>query len=237
MKLAGSHVVVLGGSSGMGFAIAKAARAAGADVTIASRSRDRLEQAADSIPGCRAVRCDMQDEEEVRQLLATPERVDHVVVTAAEVVLTPVAQAAPRDTQRVIGSRIWGSLFVAKHAGPRMPVGGSITFMSGIAAWRGLPGEAVGAASLGAVEALARALAVELAPVRVNALCPGLIDTPLLHHLLGDQHGAVIAQVSDRLPVKRIGRPEEIAQAALFLMTNGYVTGTTLRIDGGHVLV
>ncbi len=221
----------------MGHAIAKAAGEAGAEVTIASRSKDRLERAARDIPGCRTVTCDMQDEEDVRRLLTEPERVDHVVVTAAEVAFSPLSAVEGKDLQSTFNSRVWGSFFVAKHAAPRLPAGGSITLMSGIAAWRGLPGEAVGAASVGAVEATARALAVELAPVRVNALCPGLIDTPLLHDLLGDQHDAVVAHYSEKLLVKRIGRPEEIAEAALFLMTNGYVTGTTLHIDGGHLLV
>lgn len=237
MELTGSHIVVLGGSSGMGHAIAKAARDAGADVTIAGRSMERLERAAETVPGCRIARCDMQDEEQVRQLLSEPDRIDHVIVTAAEVAMSPLADVVKKEAQATFDSRVWGSFFVAKHAGPRLPAGGSITLMSGIAAWRGLPGEAVGAASVGAIEATARALAVELAPVRVNALCPGLVDTPLLHELLGDRHEAVIAHFSEKLLVKRIGRPEEIAEAALFLMTNGYVTGTTLHIDGGHLLV
>lgn len=237
MKLADRHVVVLGGSSGIGHAIAKAARDAGADVTIASRSPERLARAADGIPGCRTARCDMREEEDVRRLLTTPDRIDHVVVTAAEIAYGPVAEMAVEDARAGFDSRVWGSYFVARHAGPRLPPDGSITLMSGIAALRGMPGEAVGAASLGAVEAFARALAVEMAPVRVNTLCPGLVDTPLLTAVLGDRRDAVFQHFAEKLPVKRIGRPEDIAEAAMFLMTNGFVTGTTLRVDGGHVLV
>jgi NAD(P)-dependent dehydrogenase (short-subunit alcohol dehydrogenase family) len=237
MELSGRHVVVLGGSSGIGYAVAQSAREAGAEVTIASRSRERLQRAAAGIPGIHILPCDMRDEEQVRRLFAESGSIDHVVVTAAEVSIGPVLEARKDDVRRNFDSRVWGSISVAKHAVHRLTEQGSITLMSGVAAWRGLPGEAVGAASVGAIEALARALAVELAPIRVNALCPGLVDTTLLDEVLGGHRDAVVQSFAEKLLVKRIGAPEEIAHAALFLMTNGYVTGTTLHIDGGHLLV
>ncbi|NKY58335.1 SDR family oxidoreductase [Nocardia flavorosea] len=237
MDLSGQRVVVLGGSSGIGHAIAREARKSGAEVTIASRNELRLERAASDIPGSRFQVCDMRDERQVERLFEESDPIDHVVVTAAEVGVGPVSGLRKDDVQCNFDSRVWGSFFVAKHAASRLPEHGSITLMSGIAAWRGLPGEAVGAASVGAVEAFARALAVELAPRRVNTLCPGLVDTPLLDHVLGDEREAVVRHFTEKLPAGRIGTPDEIADAALFLMRNRYVTGTTLHIDGGHLLV
>jgi NAD(P)-dependent dehydrogenase (short-subunit alcohol dehydrogenase family) len=117
-----------------------------------------------------------------------------------------------------------------------MSAGGSITFMSGTAAIRPLRGASVATASCGAVEAFARALALELAPIRVNTIQPGLIDTPFLDTLGDDRRKAIVADYSARLPVGRVGRAEDVADAVLFLMKNGFVTGITLTVDGGGVL-
>jgi NAD(P)-dependent dehydrogenase (short-subunit alcohol dehydrogenase family) len=114
---------------------------------------------------------------------------------------------------------------------------GSITFMSGIAALRPIQAGAVATASCGAIEAFARALAVDLAPIRVNAIRPGFVDTPLLDALLGPNKPAVVETMAKRLPVRRVGRPEDIADGVLFLMKNGYVTGISLTIDGGGLLI
>jgi NAD(P)-dependent dehydrogenase (short-subunit alcohol dehydrogenase family) len=109
--------------------------------------------------------------------------------------------------------------------------------MSGTAARRPLRGAAVATASCGAVEAFARALAIDLAPIRVNTLQPGYVDTPMLDELLGEARASIKAEAGARLPVKRIGRPEELADAVLFLMKNGYVNGITLTVDGGGLLI
>jgi NAD(P)-dependent dehydrogenase (short-subunit alcohol dehydrogenase family) len=136
-----------------------------------------------------------------------------------------------------LDTRFWGALYAAKYAAPKMERGGSITLMSGTAAVRPLPGASVATASCGAVEAFARALALDLAPIRVNAIQPGLIDTPLIGELMGDRREAMIAQEAARLPVRRVGKPEDVADAVLFLMRNGYVTGITLTVDGGRLLL
>jgi NAD(P)-dependent dehydrogenase (short-subunit alcohol dehydrogenase family) len=132
-------------------------------------------------------------------------------------------------------TRFWGSLYAAKYGAERMN-GGSITFMSGTSAWKPTGGSAVGAASCGAIEAFARSLAIELAPIRVNTIAPGFIDTPLIDELAGAMKSAFIEREAARLPVKRIGTPEDIADAVLFLMKNGFVTGITLTVDGGRML-
>ncbi len=114
---------------------------------------------------------------------------------------------------------------------------GSITFMSGTAACRPIAGASVASASCGAVDAFARALAVDLAPIRVNTIQPGFVDTPLLAGVLGAQRADVLAATAARLPVRRVGKPEDIADAVLFLMKNGYVNGITLTVDGGGLLI
>jgi NAD(P)-dependent dehydrogenase (short-subunit alcohol dehydrogenase family) len=163
-------------------------------------------------------------------------RVDHVFLPAGE--LQPgggdVLGTDLDGLRSIVESRLLGVVRVVRQARPRM-VGGSITLMSGLYATRPAAGAAFGAAAVAAVEGLTRALALDLAPTRVNAVAPGLIDTPLWD-AFGPQRETILA-TGAALPVGRIGRPEEVAAAVLFLMSNGFVTGTVLSIDGGGSLV
>lgn len=238
MPLNGKTIVILGGSSGIGLATAKAALAERAAVIITGRSRERLDIAARGLgAGARAVALDAADEAGTRAMFNGLERVDHIFVNAGGVnpdsALT-VEVAAMRPTLDV---RFWGAVYAAKFARPKMGAGGSITFMSGTSAVRPIPGAAIGSASCAAVEGLAGSLAVDLAPIRVNAIRPGLIDTPLIDSFMGERKDAMVEAYSRRIPVRRIGRADEVADAVLFLMKNEYVNGTTLVIDGGGHLV
>src|SRR6516162_2739526 len=206
MALTSTTVVILGGSSGIGLATAKAALAEGARVIITGRSSERL-RAANAILGNEA----------------------------KTVALDPKLASGLESVRPALDTRFWGAFYAAKFAATKMGAGGSITFMSGAAAIRPIRGASVATASCAAVEAFARALAVDLAPIRVNAIQPGLIDTPFLDSL-GARRDAFMTEYSKRLPVGRPGRPEEVADAVLFLMKNGFVTGITLTIDGGGVL-
>lgn len=238
MTLKNSLVVILGGSTGIGLATAKAAKAEGAQVIVTGRSTEKLQRAqAELGSDTRTVVLDVADEEGTRRFFQGLARVDHVFITAGTLVAD--RKLAPNsDTLRpAMDTRFWGALYAAKYAAPKIATDGSITFMSGVAAWRPLEGAAVASASCGAVEAFARALAVDLAPIRVNTIEPGFVDTPLLDSLLGAKKGEILAAAAARLPVKRIGTAEDVADAVLFLMKNGYVTGITLTIDGGHTLV
>jgi len=240
MSLAGKTVVVIGGSSGMGLATAKAALAEGATVVITGRSEERLRSAREALGGAvRTVALDAADEAGTRALFEQLGHVDHVFFTAATLTFAPRLAADSSSLRAAIDTRFWGSYYVAKYAAPKMPPDGSITFTTGTASRKPIPGSAVVSASCGAVEALARALAVELAPIRVNTIAPGLVDTPLLERTMGGRERAakVIADMGARLPVKRAGAPEDIAQAALFLMKNRFTTGITLTVDGGHLLL
>ena len=238
MSLINTTLVVLGGSSGIGLATAKAARAEGAHVVLTGRSAERLAKAQQELgKEVRTVALDAADESGTRALFQDLQKVDHVFITAGTV--TRDAQLAPdcESVRPAMDMRFWGALYAAKYAAPRMNGHGSITFMSGTAANRPIAGASVASASCAAVEAFARALAVDLAPIRVNAVQPGFVDTPLLATVLGPQRAEVLAATAARLPVRRVGTPEDIADAVLFLMKNGYVTGITLRIDGGGLLV
>lgn len=236
MALKDQTVVILGGSSGIGLATARAALAEGARVLITGRSRERLEQARLALEtDVRTVALDVTDETGTRALFADLDRVDHLFITAGVVAFDPKLAPDSPAMRSAIDTRFWGALYAAKYAATKMSSGGSITFMSGTTSIRPLPGASVATASCAAVEAFARSLAVDLAPIRVNTIQPGLVDTPFLD-VLGDKRDAIIAEYSRRLPVKRPGRPEEIADAVLFLMKNGFVTGITLTVDGGGIL-
>ncbi len=240
MSLADKTVVIIGGSSGMGLAAAKAALAEGAAVVITGRSEERLRSAREALGSAvRTVALDAADEAGTRRLFEELGRVDHVFFTAATLSFDPRLAGDSAAVRAAIDTRFWGAYYAAKYAAPRMPPDGSITLTTGTAALKPIPGGAVVSASCGAVEALARALALELAPIRVNALRPGLIDTPLHEKLAGSPERAArrIAQGAAHLPLKRAGTAEDIAQAALFLMQNRFTTGVTLTVDGGHLLV
>lgn len=238
MKLAQTTVVILGGSSGIGFATAQAAQAEGATVIITGRDPARLARALATLgQGARGEQLDAVDEAATRAFFASLPALDHLFITAGTLVLDSGLAPDRATLSPALDTRFWGALFAAKYAAPRMRAGGSITFMSGTAGRRPLPGAAVATASCGAVDSFARALALDLAPLRVNTIQPGYTDTPLFDDLLGEGRDAVLAEAAAKLPLKRIGRPEEIADAVLFLMKNDYVTGINLAVDGGGLLV
>jgi NAD(P)-dependent dehydrogenase (short-subunit alcohol dehydrogenase family) len=238
MSLAGMTVVVLGGSSGIGLATAKRALKEEARVVITGRSQHRLDAAERELsPEVVAVPLDVADEAGTRTLFERLGRIDHVFITAGAVSFGRGLVPDTAALRPALDTRFWGALYAAKYAAPKMERSGSITLMSGTAAVRPLPGTSVATASCGAVEAFARALALDLAPIRVNTIQPGLIDTPLIGELMGDRREAMITQEAARLPLRRVGKPEDVADAVLFLMRNGYVTGITLTIDGGRLLL
>jgi NAD(P)-dependent dehydrogenase (short-subunit alcohol dehydrogenase family) len=236
-KLTGKRVVVVGGTSGIGLATAAAASEKGASVVVASSTQGKVDAALTRLGDAAAgAVVDVTDEAGLAGFFDGLERIDHLFVTPSKLVPTPVAEARTEDVRPSLDLRFWAAFHSAKYAGAKIPAGGSITFMSGIAGTGPIPNEAVAGGSCAAVESLMRSLAIELAPVRVNALAPGFVDTPLLDGFFGDERAERIAAIGARLPVGRIGTAEEIAAAALFLMTNGYVNGHVLVIDGGHLV-
>ena len=134
-------------------------------------------------------------------------------------------------------ARVWAARNLCAAGAPRMPPTGSFTFCSGVSAFRPRANRSAGAAATAAVESFARAMAVELAPIRVNSICPGSFDTPVLDRAFGERKDEVLRPYLDQLPLGRLGQPEELAHAMLFLMTATYVTGTVLHVDGGALLI
>ena len=236
--LEGAMVVVAGASSGIGLATAIAARAAGADVVIVARDPDRLASARATVgDGTRSFSLDAADADAVEVMFAELGRVDHVASFTGEQPVGSVADTTHDQYQRALDARVWAARNLCASAAPRMPSTGSFTFCSGVSAWRPRAGRAAGAAATAALESYARGMAVELAPIRVNTVCPGSFDTPVLDRAFGDRKNEVMKPYLATLPLGRLGRPEELAHAVLFLMTNGYTTGTVLHVDGGALLI
>lgn len=232
MKLEGGHVMVIGGSSGIGLAAARLAKDAGAEVTIAGRSQEKLVQAQQELGKVYTAVVDITDEDSVGKVFAGLRRVDHVVISAGTLRNGAIVNNDLTTLRRIVDERLWGLTYVVRHAAPRMQQG-SITFTSGSLSSRPRPGAAMLTAMLSAVEALAPALALELAPVRVNAVTPGLIDTPLLHTAYGAERDTIVKNRAAVLPGKRVGSADEVAQVILMLMTNDYMTGEMVHVDGG----
>ena len=238
MSMNGQQVFVVGGSSGMGLATARAAAREGARVTIASSEKERVDAALRELPdSCAGVVVDVRDETQVEAVFERFEEVDHLVFTAGdEFTARPLAGLDLHDARAILDVRFWGAVTVIKHAIGHLRASGSISLTTGTVGQRPMPGAALAAAGAGATEALVRGLAVELAPVRVNAVRAGAVRTPMWDRIPAPQRDAAFARLAQRTLVGAVGEPEQIAMAHLFLMQNDYVTGTTLAVDGGSLL-
>jgi len=238
-------IVVIGGSSGIGLAVARRSLDDGATVVIAGRSQQRLDAARADLartgpPAGRlsAHPVDIGDPAQVTRLFERVGTLSHLVVTAADLPYGPVVSLSEDSMVRAVRSKILGPLFAAQQAAPRITKPGSITFTSGIAASRPAPGGALAATVNGALESMVRALALELAPIRVNAVSPGWVDTPAWDQLATPEaKDARMTEMAARLPARRLGRPEDIANAVAFLIADTFVTGTVLHAEGAQVLV
>jgi NAD(P)-dependent dehydrogenase (short-subunit alcohol dehydrogenase family) len=238
MNVDGSSVLVLGGTSGMGFATARALLDAGANVSIVGRDPAKASAAARELGGPVSFGAfDAGDTESFAEHVAAMDSIDHVVSFTGEQPAAPVGEADHEMFQRAFDARVWAARNACAIAGPRMGEGGSFVFCSGVSAFRPRPGRSAGAVATAALESFTRAMAVELAPLRVNSICPGAFDTEVLRRAFGNQADEVIARLEATVPMGRIGRPAEIAHAVIFLLTNTYTTGIVLRVDGGSVLV
>jgi NAD(P)-dependent dehydrogenase (short-subunit alcohol dehydrogenase family) len=234
-KLEGKKVVVLGGTSGFGFATARAAAAAGAQVVIASRSQANVEKALAELPtGITGATVDVTDEASLHGFFVGLYGLDHLVVSAGDNTLAfdPNYQQA-RQTFEV---RFWGAYLSAKIAYPHIRPGGSITLTNGIVAIRPWKGWSITAAVAGAVESLTRGLALDMAPIRVNAICAGVVKTSLWNNLSPADRETMYAATAQKLPVGRVGEPEDIAEAYLYLMQSEFTTGQNIVIDGGAII-
>lgn len=239
MNLQHKKIVIVGGTSGIGFATARAALAQGAEVLVSSSKREKVETAVAALgAGAHGVVADVNNAESMAHLFNEAGHVDHLVYTAGESLLFGNLDGLEMSAVRnAFDVRVFGAIAAVKAALPHLRQGGSIVLTSGIASARAPKGLTIGASICSAMEGLTRALAVEIAPLRVNIVSPGFVRTPLWSNMPENDREAMYQHAGSTLLVGRVGEAEEIAQAYLYLMNNTFVTGQTVVIDGGGVLV
>jgi NAD(P)-dependent dehydrogenase (short-subunit alcohol dehydrogenase family) len=237
--LSEKRIVVLGGSSGIGLAVAQQAVAQGATAIIASSNADRVKQAVATLDGkAGGHTLDLSKERDIQNFFQGIGELDHLVFTAGDALQLNMLEATDLTKARhAFELRYWAALAAVKYASPHIRKDGSIVLTTGIAGRRPHKGWAIAASVCGTIEALTRALAVELAPIRVNAVSPGVVRTNLWQSMSADEREHLFEGVGKALPVGRVGEPYDIAQAYLFLMQEGFSTGQTVVVDGGTVLV
>ena len=232
--LAGTKVIVVGGSSGIGLATAAMAKAEGAEVVIASRNAERVKAAADKL-GAKGIAADVTNEQSVNDLFRGCGPVDHVVVSAAQLRTGPFKTVAMEDVRATLEAKLWGAWRCARAA--EIKPGGSLTLVSGFLSIRPRPNSAIVSVANGALESLTRALALELAPIRVNCVSPGIIDTPIRAAMPEAARKEMLAKAAATLPVRRVGEAEDVARQILAFMANGFMTGSIVYLDGGALVV
>ncbi|WP_313198854.1 SDR family oxidoreductase [Rhizobium sp.] len=233
-SLNNQRVLVVGGSSGIGFAVAQSVILAGAEVTIASRSAEKLTAASQSLGTVSSAIIDTADEIGIEAFFQENDSWDHIVISAAQTPSGPVRKLSLDDAKKAMESKFWGAYRVARAA--RLSERGSLTFISGFLSERPSASSVLQGAINAALESLGRGLALELSPVRVNSVSPGLIDTPLWSKMEDESRKSMFERVAASLPAKTIGQPGDIANAVLFLMTTPFATGSNVRVDGGGVI-
>lgn len=237
--LANKRVVVLGGSSGIGLAVAAGVVEQGANVVVASSNAQRVQEVVTNLgEKAEGYPLDVSDEQAVQTFFQKLGAFDHLVFTAGDSLqLNELATADLKKARGAFELRYWAALAAVKYGSPHIRPGGSIVLTTGIASLRPRKGWAFGASVCGAVEGLTRALAVELAPIRVNAVSPGVVRTNLWQNMPEQERESMYESVGKALPVGRVGEASDIARAYLFLMQEGFSTGQIVVVDGGTVLV
>ncbi|MGW4247379.1 SDR family oxidoreductase [Nocardia sp. NPDC004722] len=237
MSLDGQRIVILGGTSGIGYAVAAATAAQGAKVTVVSSRQANVDRAVADLPaGVTGVVADLGDTTRIRAMFDELGAIDHLVYTAGEpLLLSPVADLDIDAARKFFELRYFSVLAAVQAAAPHLRENGSITLTTGTAGPRPVPGSSVTSSVCGAVEALTKALAVELAPLRVNAVMPGVVRSPLWN-FPEDLREQFYTDTAAATPLHRIAEVDDIAAAFVFFLTQPHATGTILPLDGGAVL-
>ncbi|MEV6904115.1 SDR family oxidoreductase [Amycolatopsis sp. NPDC051372] len=228
-------VLVIGRPSGIARAVTLAARAEGAQVVVAGRDKAKLEQAYDD-EGIRAEEVDVTVDKSIAALADRLGSVDHLVTTASSRARGRLEELDRDALRRSFDTKVIGPVMLAKHFAPHLAEGGSFTLFSGVAAFKPAVGFLGVAITNGAADFLTRSLSLELAPIRVNAISPGVIDTGIWDAMGEEGKAAYFEHFRTHNPARRIGTVDDIALAVLFAMTNPFLTGVTLRVDGGEPL-
>jgi NAD(P)-dependent dehydrogenase (short-subunit alcohol dehydrogenase family) len=238
-NLKGKKVVIIGGSSGIGLAAAKSVTSKGGNVIIVSSNQQRINKALQEI-GAETIgyAIDVTNEMQVKNLFEKIGSFDHLIFTAGEnLILSNVEDTTLEDAKKYFNIRYWGAFTAVKYAAPFINSTGSIVLTSGIASNRPNKGWALGASICAATEGFTRAMAMELAPIRVNIVSPGVVKTDLWDSMSQSDREAMYINIGNALPVKRVGEAEDIAKTFVYLLEQEYGTGQTLIIDGGTSLV
>ncbi len=236
--LQNKKVIVIGGSSGIGKAVATLAHQSDALVTITSRSLLNAKTVATSMgEGIQAAALDINDPVQVDNFFASFTAIDHIYIAAGSTYLGNLLEGDLSDHMHSFQERLLGSLRIVKAAIPRMQTGSSITFTGGVSTDRPIAGAWVSGLGTASAEQLARVLVMEFPTIRFNAVSPGYTDTPLWDRIMGDNKQTVLAGIAGSLPVKKIASAEEVASAVIFLMLNASVTGEVIHVDGGARLI
>jgi len=237
-ELAGQTVVLIGGSAGIGLETARRARAEGADVILTGRNSDRLERAASDVGAASTAAFDANDPASLEKFFRDlPGPIDHVLVTGPGPHYWPLREIQFEQARLAISEHLLLAFWVARNAAPKVRPGGTLLFMGGTAGRRAGLGFALVSAVTAAMPAMTASLALELAPVRVNLIAAGFVDTPLSASLLGDQLENRRDQLRNTLPIRRVVGPDDVAALAVHIMINTALTGGTYDIDGGQQLV
>jgi len=239
MRLENKVALITGAGSGIGRGIAIAASEADARLVLAGRTRETLEATAAMLSGPAELRVvNAAVEEEVAALFQAVGPFDHLVSTASQGIAGPIGKLETAAIAKAFTAKLWAPIFLVKHGAPLIAADGSFTFFSGIRAARPGPGTSITSLVNGGLEAFARAMAVELGPVRVNVISPGIVDSgPFWDRLGAEGREKMFADFAQKSPARRVGRPENLAAAALFALTNPFLTGTVLAVDGGGLLM
>jgi NAD(P)-dependent dehydrogenase (short-subunit alcohol dehydrogenase family) len=239
MNLQGKKVIILGGSSGIGLATAKAAVAKGASVIIVSSNQKRINNALKDLPGgSEGYAVDLSKEENIKDLFSKTGNFDHLIYCAGEnLILNTIDATDIGQARNFFTLRFWGPFAAIKYGIAKLNKGGSLSLTSGTASTRPGAGWSVASAICGAMEGFVRAMAVELAPLRVNCVVPGVVRTPLWDSMPEAEREGLYKYVSDSVLLQRVAEPEDIALGFIYLMEQDHATGQSLLIDGGTVLV
>ncbi|MGJ0118193.1 SDR family oxidoreductase [Williamsia sp. MIQD14] len=231
--LTGQTILVVGGAKNLGLAIATRATELGARVVIGARDGDAATKAAAALDGARGITIDITDETTIATAAAELGAVDHIVATAAAHHNVPVSDLDHDKVVTAFEAKVIGPLLLAKHFAPSMPATGSIVLFSGVAAWKPSPGKAIMGITNGAVSFTASHLAKVLAPLRVNAISPGIVDSGTWDGMPKSDRAALFDGVAGNIPAGRVGATADIVDAAAWLLTAGFVSGETIHIEGG----
>lgn len=238
-NLANKKVLILGGSTGLGLATAKAAAAEGAIVTIVSNNPGRLAEAAQQLPpSATTYSVDLSSEAAIQSFFETFGKFDHLVYTAGEnLSLSVIKDMDLADSRKYFDIRYWGAVAAVKYGAPHINTGGSVTLTSGIAAIKPTISWSIGSSICAAMEGFTRVMALELAPVRVNLVRPGLVRSNLWDSMDAGEKEKLFENFAQALPVKYVAEPEDVAQTYLYLMKQSYSTGQNVTVDGGALMI